>query len=113
MEKAERRARRLLRSHLSASQNQSLTDKNYFAVRGNASGVMYRIHGLDRYNRLGQNIRDLGGFKYGVGLESDAPFWADWRDHSYPPSDVMLAQKLLIETDERKFLRLACKSPAR
>lgn len=111
-EQAERRARYLLRRHLTTKQNDHLTRLNRFTVRGNWTGEQYLIYGRRRH-MLGQNIYDQHGWMYGVGLDSPYSFWADWTKHPHPPSDVMLAQKLLIETDERLFLKTACKSRAR
>ncbi len=115
-ELVERRARYLLHKNLTTRQRDQLARLNYFIVYGGDSGEPYRIHGL-RYGPkrhvLGQNIYDRYGFMYGIGVVSGARFWDDWKEHPLPPSDIMLAQKLLIETDERRFLRMACKARAK
>lgn len=115
-ENIERRARYLLRKHLSPRQREQLVRHNFFTVYGSNTGEPYRIYGLrvgPKRNVLGQNIYDRHGFMYGIGVQSEASFWDDWTEHPIPPSDIMLAQKLLIETNERHFLQIACKSRAK
>lgn len=90
----ERRARRLLEGHLTAMQLDTMQLNGWFEVRGSATGCVYRIH-VKKY--LG-NVWDIrGNKKYCIALV----------DRSLPTSDHVLAQKLLLETNEAAFLRTA------
>jgi hypothetical protein len=94
---AEETARQLLHSMLSETDKRMLAAHGYFEVRGGKSGTRYRIvaghHGtrnvleLDRH---GHPRRRLCAHPFGV-----------------PDGDVLLAQKLVIETNEDLFLATA------
>ncbi|WP_247481223.1 hypothetical protein [Bradyrhizobium sp. 144] len=88
------RALRLLRSWLSPQQRADFDRKGYFDVVGCDTGKRYRIrrgtsanvNEIDEYGRLGTGrcFVPLGGLAQG---------------------DVMLAQKIALETDENRALR--------
>jgi hypothetical protein len=88
----ELRARRLLLRHLSPAQRQTWKRHRWFEVAG--QGCVYRIHEGRAMNvkqlRPGQPVATLCAFPRGV-----------------PMGDVLLAQKLMLETDEAGFLRVA------
>ncbi|WP_349253876.1 hypothetical protein [Bradyrhizobium sp. CB2312] len=94
------RALRLLRSWLSPEQRTEFDTGGYFDVVGCDSGKRYRIrrgtsgnvHEIDEYGRLGTGwcFVPLGGLIEG---------------------DVMLAQKIAIETDEERALSVANSFP--
>lgn len=94
---AEELARQLLQSMLSEADKRMLAAHGYFEVRGGKSGTRYRIiaghHGtrnvleLDRH---GHPRRRLCAHPFGV-----------------PDGDVLLAQKLVLETNEDLFLATA------
>lgn len=91
---AEARARKLLISHLTPRQASQLERFGYFEARGNATGHLYRIM-ADKVLGNVLDIRD--GLKYCIAL----------KERSLPICDHLLAQKLLIETDEMTFRRIA------
>lgn len=96
---AEAIARKLLLQHLTPRQRRQLAKHNWLEVSGPKTGHVYRIHA---HKFLG-NIWDIpNSCKYCLYAKGD---------HSLPISDHVLAQKLLIETDERRFLRLANRVP--
>ncbi|WFU74850.1 hypothetical protein [Bradyrhizobium sp. CB2312] len=90
------RALRLLRSWLSPAQRAEFDSRGYFEVVGGDSGKRYRIRRgisgnvkeIDEYGRLGKGwcFVPLGGLVEG---------------------DVMLAQKIALETDEERALGIA------
>ncbi len=92
---AERRARKLFRAHLNQRQLATLKNGQWVYVRGNHTGRLYRVD----CTRFTNNIFSRG--------ES---FCVIMWDHSVPRYDHLLAQKLLIETNERKFLKIAVRS---
>lgn len=92
---AERRASKLLRSHLGKTQKKSLRNRGWFYAKGSHTKRRYRIYG----SFATQNIECVDtGREYCAILRK----WA-----SIPTSDHVLAQKLAIETNEKKFLRTA------
>ncbi|WP_376707321.1 hypothetical protein [Bradyrhizobium vignae] len=94
------RALRLLRSWLSPQQRSEFDRKGHFDVVGCDTGKRYRIqrgtcanvHEIDQYGRLGTGwcFVPLGGLVEG---------------------DVMLAQKIALETDEERALSVANSFP--
>lgn len=115
---AERRARKLLRTYLTKAQQTSLTKRGYFCVRGNKTKRLYRIYcgrkvcrvsGFGNTGNLGQNIC-CKDWWYGTHFEGSGAWSHAGHKVVCPPSDLMLAQKLLLETNEAQFLRLACRS---
>ncbi len=101
---ASRRAFRLLRSHLTRKQRNQLKRSRSIDVVGSHSGDVYRIrcHDNSRYDAAIANIIHQRTKKvYCLHLETD-DFFDD-----LPDADHYLAQKLIIETNERSFLRKA------
>ena len=88
-------AQELLDRHLSPKQRRQLQMQGYFDVIGSKTGRSYRIHAC-KY--LG-NVWDIkGGYKYCAYAAGKKLL---------PVGDHLLAQKLLIETDEARFLAVA------
>jgi hypothetical protein len=100
--RAEARARRLLLRWLSAEQRTQFEEMNFFDVVGCQTGKRYRIH----YGRAA-NIRELD--------EADNPkmSWCFVPKGYLEPGDVMLAQKIALETDEIAALAVANRFPPR
>jgi hypothetical protein len=92
------RGLRLLRSWLSPEQLAQFDALGYFDVTGSDSGRTYRI-------KFGicANIQEFG--------EDGAPRagWCFVPDNCLVPGDVMLAQKIALETGERAALAVANK----
>jgi len=93
---AQKRARRLLHGNLTPQQRRELKRKGYFHVWG-SKGNVYRIASLFPFN-----VRLVGCAK-----RSRIYFCLEAEDPEVPVEDVMLAQKLLLESDEGEFLRTA------
>jgi hypothetical protein len=94
--KRELRGRELLREWLSPEQLAQYDSHNYFEVTGCHTGKRYRIH-----HGFGTNVYELddGGVPR-VG-------WCFVPDAHLVAGDVMLAQKIALETDERGALAVA------
>jgi hypothetical protein len=93
---SEARGLRLLRSWLSEQQREQFDTKGYFDVVGCHSGTRYRI----RYGTA-MNVHELDeadNFRIG---------WCFVPDGSLVAGDVMLAQKIALETSERSALKVA------
>lgn len=92
----EARARRLLRHWLSTSQRNQFDANGYFDVIGCDTGRTYRIH----YDRV-MNVHELG--------EAGRPKmgWCFLPKGYLVAGDVMLAQKVALETFERDALAVA------
>ena len=95
----EQRAEALLKQWLCPEQRATLDRCGYFEVKGSHSGKWYRI----RYGRS-MNIDELG--ENGVR----AAVWCFGPEGRLPLGDVMLAQKLALETDELAALAVANRS---
>ena len=98
----EARGRRLLREWLSPDQRAQFDDKDYFEVVGCDSRRRYRI-----YNRVTQNVYELddaGRPKVG---------WCFLPDGRLVAADIMLAQKIALETNEHNALAVANGFPPR
>ena len=97
---AEARGRRLLRGWLSAEQRAQFDAMNFFDVVGCHSGKRYRI-----YYGQAANIREMdeaGNPKMG---------WCFVPKGYLVAGDVMLAQKIALETDELAVLAVARRFP--
>jgi hypothetical protein len=96
----EARSRRLLRDWLSAGQRAQFDEARYFDVTGSDSGKRYRIcYGT------AANIRELDrNGKEGIG-------WCFAPVGALVPGDVMLAQKIALETSEAATLSVANRVP--
>jgi hypothetical protein len=96
----EARGLRLLRAWLSPEQRAQFDSFGYFDVTGSASHKKYRI-----YFGVSANIRELGSDdRQGAG-------WCFIPDGYLVPADVMLAQKIALETGERDALAVANQFP--
>lgn len=94
------RGLRLLRSWLSAEQCAQFDACGHFDVTGSVSGKKYRIH-----FGISTNIQEL---------DEDGTPRAGWcvvPDGYLVPGDVMLAQKIALETSEYAVLAVANKLP--
>lgn len=90
---ASKKARRLLYEHLSPPQRKCLRERKFFDVP--VGGKVYRI----RQGTHG-NVRLLDARGHEQVSYCAQP-------DGVPDEDAMLAQKLMLETDERAFLRVA------
>jgi hypothetical protein len=93
--RARRRAEALLWAWLSPAQRQQYRARRWFEVT-TTSGRRYRI--------LRDGVVRLGPRGSGYCIEATSPV---------PVADEMLANKLLLETDERRFLATAHRFPYR
>jgi hypothetical protein len=101
-QEAQRRAAILLREHLTHEQIEELMQERHFRVQA-PSGIVYRIDvGYAR------NVRRLD--ETGRPIETYCIHPADAL--GIPEEDSMLAQKLMLETSEADFLRIANRHPA-
>jgi hypothetical protein len=93
---SEVRSRKLLREWLSAAQLAQYDEHDYFEVTGFHTGKRYRInHGI------GVNVYELDD----VGRPRAG--WCFVPSDNLVAGDVMLAQKIALETDERGALAVA------
>lgn len=86
----------LLRNWLSPAQLRSYEKHQYFEVTGSDSGGIYRIH-----HGKQANIEQLDGTGKAVCA------WCFVPEGDLVPGDVMLAQKIALENDERAALAVA------
>lgn len=93
--------RRLLSEWLSPAQRTQFEQHRYFDVIGCDTGKRYRIHYGTAANV--HEIDDAGVATMG---------WCFVPSGFLAPGDVMLAQKIALETDERGALALANRFPA-
>ncbi len=92
----EARGLRLLRDWLSVAQRQQLDDKGYFDVIGCHTGKRYRIH------------RGTASNVYEIDEEERVKMgWCFVPNGSLVAGDVMLAQKIALETCEQAALAVA------
>ena len=93
---AEQKALSLLKLWLSSAQLTQYESNGHFEVTGSHSGKRYRIRCARQ-----MNVDELGehGAKLGV--------WCFGPEGYLPVGDVMLAQKIALETDERAALAVA------
>ena len=90
------RGLRLLGAWLSPSQFEQFNAKAHFEVVGCATGTRYRIHYGTQMNV--HELDDEGGLKMG---------WCFVPQGRLVPGDVMLAQKIALETSESRALSVA------
>jgi hypothetical protein len=90
------RGLRLLGAWLSPSQFEQFNSKAHFDVVGCATGRRYRIHYGTQANV--HELDDEGGLKMG---------WCFVPQGRLVPGDVMLAQKIALETSESRALSVA------
>jgi hypothetical protein len=89
-------ARRLLREWLSAGQRAQFDANGFFEVTGSLTGRRYRIH-----QGTMRNVLELD-----EALEPKMG-WCFVPERSLAVGDVMLAQKIALETDEAAVLAIA------
>ena len=94
--RARKRARRLLVSSLDPQQKRQFKRKGWFEVTSNRGNV-FRIS-----DRFPFNVRLAG-----IAKASRIFFCMEAEDSGIPPEDVMLAEKLMLENDEARFLGIA------
>jgi hypothetical protein len=99
-DRPEARGLQLMRNWLSAEQCAQFDRFGYFDVRGSVSGKKYRIH-----FRVSANIQEIGDD--GKALCG----WCFAPDRYLVPGDVMLAQKIALETRECTALAIANQFP--
>jgi len=92
------RGLRLLKDWLSPAQLQSYETHGYFDVIGSDSGTIYRIH-----HGVQANVEQLDTFGQTVCA------WCFVPEGNLVPGDVMLAQKIALEADERAAIDVAVK----
>lgn len=92
----EARGLRLLRAWLSPEQRDQFDSFWYFDVEGSATGKKYRIH-----FGLSANVQEIGDD--GVAKRG----WCFVPAAALVPGDVMLAQKIALETNEFAALAVA------
>ena len=95
------RAQRLLREWLTPEQLAQFDAYKSFEVTGSQTGRRYRIH-----HGLASNVFELDE----RGFPSTG--WCIVPSRSLPVGDVMLAQKIALETDEKAALSVARKFPS-
>ena len=98
------RAKKLLLMHLSEDQRRELHEHGWFIVRGGNSGQEYRI--MAKNDNFAGNVYVLGEgrrvtHRLCAHCSNDIPF-----------GDQILAQKVMLESCESEFLRIANKSAA-
>jgi len=97
---AEARARRLLRDWLSSEQRAQFEQHHYFDVIGCDTGRRYRIH----YG-IAANVHEIDE----IGVTGTG--WCFLPLGHLVPGDVMLAQKIALETNETAALAVANRFP--
>lgn len=99
---AHRRGMRLLLENLTPQQRRTFERRRYFIVRGGDTGRYYRV-------REGRqlNIDELDGFN------RTACVWCFHPADALVLGDVLLAQKVALETFEDEALRIAYRHPPR
>jgi hypothetical protein len=86
----------LLREWLSPDQLAQMETKGHFDVIGSKTGRRYRIH-----TGTQQNVRELD--KKGRSIRG----WCFAPEGFLPAGDIMLAQKIALETDEGRAMQVA------
>jgi hypothetical protein len=97
--RAEEKARALLKEWLSPAQLAQYESDGYFQVTGSHSGKRYRV----RRDRL-MNVDELDGCGTRVAV------WCFGPEGYLPVGDVMLTQKIALETDEQAAFVIANRS---
>lgn len=104
---ARAKARDLLEQHLTAEQRAQLARDNFFVVRSQQDRL-YRIYAAGQAGNIrrivpaAQHLQDRG-----QEFVERERYCIHPRQHSVPDADAMLLQKLLLETNEDEFLRVA------
>jgi len=98
----ETRGQRLLRTWLSVEQRSQFDQKQYFEVTGCDTGKRYRVH-----HGLATNVHELDA----TGAPSVG--WCFAPEGYLVAADVMLAQKIALETSECATLAAANRLPIR
>jgi hypothetical protein len=93
---ADQKARSLLRDWLSPAQLEQYEKMGHFEIVGSDSGKHYRIR---RYAQMNIEELDERGVRVGV--------WCFLPNGTLPLGDIMLAQKIALETNERATLAIA------
>jgi hypothetical protein len=93
---ADQKAQALLRRWLSPAQLEQYEKMGHFEVVGSDSGKRYRIR---RYAQMNIEELDEGGARVAV--------WCFLPEGALALGDIMLAQKIALETDERAALAIA------
>jgi hypothetical protein len=96
----DQKARALLRRWLSPAQLEQYEKMGHFEVVGSDSGKRYRIH---RHPQMNIEEIDERGAR--------VAFWCFVPEGNLPVGDIMLAQKIALETEERAALAIANRSP--
>ena len=91
-----RAPRRLLRDWLSPAQRAQFDANNYFEVTGSHTGRRYRV----QFGTLSNVVELDASGQPAIG-------WCFVPDRALATGDVMLAQKIALETDEAAVLALA------
>jgi hypothetical protein len=94
--KADNKAYTLLKEWLSPAQLALFESKGYFEVKGSHSGKCYRIRCA---RQLNIDQLDAEGIPVAV--------WCFGPAGCLPVGDIMLAQKIALETDEQRALAVA------
>jgi len=98
------RAYRLLLDNLTPQQREEYIAKGFFTVAGNATGHRYFVGD-------GMFVWDLDEEgKYGFSGYGFFPSYRRDPSEYLPKADVLLAQKLALETDEDHVRRIACRA---
>lgn len=97
-EEARTRAIDLLLENLSPAQRESFQRNKWFVVEGGKSGLQYRIHANDN---VAANIDVLDGERVARRLCGHCEV------SKVPLGDHLLAQKIMLESAEEDFLRIA------
>lgn len=91
---AKERARKLLLDALAEDQQEELLKNGFFHVETRNGTRRYRLSPTGQPKR----VRGEDGVAWAYCIHPD---------HGYPQDDIVLAQKLLLESDEEAFLRIA------
>lgn len=106
---ATERAKETLLRMLTPAQRRSVEDRRHFDVTG-SEGNLYRIHTNVGYSGNIQHIASSGistaCFCCHPDMYPTDPVTGS-SEAKIPPEDALIAQKLMIETDEVMFLRIA------
>lgn len=111
MKAAAKKSFELLKRHLTKKQWNSYKKNGYFTVIGNVTGHEYHIvHGC-AMNIYRKGRKNLPTRCFCIQAKADFEFYDKGQRYVYkqvlPYGDIMLMQKLSIETDEEEFLRIA------
>lgn len=112
---ARQQSLRLLYQFLTPAQWNQLKQAGYFDVKGGTSQQMYRIHWKYRDSMVANVVRLKPGIPYAANdnwkKEHVDLLLCAHADRSYAIGDQLLAQKLMIEFEEEKFMKIANQHP--